>query len=105
MPAAKKKTEDEAAPARFRIDGKEYPVVHIDDLEFSEIELVEEAFDCAIEDIDIRRAKAMRWLVFISMRRAGADITFEDLGELKITDVAEVEQAAKRPTKAATGGA
>lgn len=99
-----KATEPET-PTEFLVEGKRYPVVDLDDLEFGEIELIEEAFGCAADDVDFRRAKAIRWLVFISMKRAGADVKFDDLGDLKFSAIEDAPEqpsngAAKRPTKA-----
>lgn len=101
-PATKLKSVPEAdAAAEFVVDGKTYEIVDLDDLEFGEIELIEDAFGVAAEEIDFRRTKAIRWLVFISMRRAGADVEFEQLAQIKvsdITDTASVNGEPVRPT-------
>lgn len=96
---------------RFKVEGNEYPLADTDDLTFEELEMLEDAFGMAYEDIDWRRAKSIRWLIYLSMRRGGSDVKFEDLGSVKFSDFSDVEEEpetngakAKRPTKAAKSG-
>lgn len=107
-------TEMPAGPSamKFTIDGKTYSMVDPQDLEFREIEAIEDAFDLPIEEIDWRRQKFARWLMFASIRRQDPDatITYEDLGEIKYSELkwseakaAKKPAAKRRPTKARKG--
>lgn len=88
--------EDTDATVRFKVNGTEYVMADVSDLDFEEQELIEDAFNLPIEEVDFRRAKALRWLIFVSMRRAGQQVTFDDLKTIKSSDIQDAEE---RPTE------
>lgn len=95
------------------IDGKRYT---LEDFTLEEAELLEDTFDCPIDEIDFGRAKAVRMLIWIVKRREDPSFTLEDAGKIRVSQIgppvdddepAEVEAETakgkkKRPTK---GGA
>lgn len=85
------------------INGKQY-TLDPDDLELGEVELLEEEMDCALDKIDFGRAKAMRVLVFILLKREDPEYTMEQASKLKLGSFVEPEEGAKRPTRAARSG-
>lgn len=92
--------QDDAKLA-FTVDGKRYEI-DMDDLEFGEVELLEEAFDLPFEEIDLRRMKAMRLIVFIAMRRKDPDVSMDDVAHIKIGSfLPEEDESEKRPTRKA----
>ena len=86
------------------IDGKTYEV---GDLTLGEIEQLEEAFDLPIAEIDLSRAKAVRYLVYFAKHRENPKFTFEDAGNIALTSLMPPAEepaqngAKKRPTRAA----
>jgi hypothetical protein len=90
------KAEEQDSTVRFKVNGREYVMADVSDLDFEEQELIEDAFNLPLEDIDFRRAKALRWLIFVSMRRAGVQVTFDDLKSIKGSDISDAEE---RPTE------
>ena len=95
--------EQKTEHLRFKVNGRTYKLLNLEELEFWEVEFIEE--NCGgtpVHELDIRRARALRSLLFVSMQRAGSDISFDELGEIKYDDVEQVkEEAAKggRPTR------
>lgn len=89
---------------RFKVGGREYRMASFDDLTYDEIEMIEDAFDKPLEEIDIRRAKAQRWMIYISLRRAGQNVKFEELGQIKFTDVQDADEADVGPTSPDAAG-
>jgi hypothetical protein len=94
----------------LNIEGKPY-TVSADDLELGEVELLEETMDAALDEINFSRAKAMRVLVYILVKRDNPDFTMEDASHIKLASFADsapadtdAPAAAKRPTKAAKSG-
>lgn len=91
---------------RFRVNDKTFAMLDPDDLELGEAEQIEAAFDLPLEEIDFRRTKALRLLFMFSLRRAGEDVSADELAAMKVTDVFppdEVEEsngAKPRPTRA-----
>lgn len=91
----------------IKIKGAEFKLLDPDSLELGEVEQLEDAFDQSIDEINMGRAKAFRYLIFFSARRADVDLSMEDLSAVKLTelDVSEPKQtngaAAKRPPKKA----
>jgi hypothetical protein len=91
------------------IDGETHEF-HNDDLELWEIETIEEAAGCPINQIDGYRASVLRAVAFIAMHRVNPRFTMDDAKHLKLgrfgtreEPVAEERPAPrKRPTKAAT---
>lgn len=98
-------TKSDSALA-FAIDGKRYEI-DMDDLEFGEVELLEEAFDLPFEEIDLTRAKAMRILIFIAIRRVDPSVTMEKVSGFKVTsfEPEDEDEKKKRPTKKASAKA
>lgn len=92
------KAPPEPEKARFKFKGREYDIADIDDLEFGELEEIEDAFGLPAEEIDWRRAKATRWLLYLSLRRAGVTVKFEDLAEVRFSDVEDGDDP-DRPTE------
>lgn len=97
--------------AQLTIDGKAYEV-DPDDLELWEVELLEDEMDCSLDAIDFNRAKAMRVLAYLMLRRDNPKFSMEDAKHLKLKAFGEAPEpssngngtGAKRPTKAARGG-
>ena len=91
---------------KFRVEGKEYEAIGVDDLVLAEIEEVEEALDTAWDDIDWNRARPLRWLLFLTLRRKNPEVTYDDLGQIKVVDLLDNVAASengvepKRPTRA-----
>lgn len=87
MPPAKKKpvpkTDD--ADLSFVYKGATYRI-SFEDLTLGETEMIEEAFDRPIGDVDFRRMKAIRWLMFIVISRK-REISMDELAELKDSDI------------------
>lgn len=98
-PAAKA-AEDDAVDQelRFKFRGGEYRLVGFDELTYKEIEVLEDAFDKPIQEIDTRRALAQRWAIFISLQRAGVDLSFDDLGQIRFIGDIEDPDAIEGPT-------
>jgi len=92
---------------RLTINGKHHEL-DPDDLTLGEVELLEEELDQPLEDIDFSRAKAMRVLVYLMVRRSEPQFTLEDAGELKVASIQDASEkkpaAGKRPTRAAQSG-
>lgn len=83
------------------IQGKTYSF-EPDDLELGEAELIEDELNAPLEEIDWRRARAIRCLAFVLLRRDNPAITMDEARGLKVSDFAEAEvngAGAKRPTK------
>lgn len=94
-PLAKTKDDTEEQELRFRLFGQEYKLAQLDDLSYEEIEMIEDALGKSIADIDIRLAKFQRWLIYVSLRRAGRkDVAFEDLGRVKFSAAEIIDQEA-----------
>lgn len=87
------------------IDGKAY---HLDpdDLELGEVEILEEEMDRGLDQIDFNRARALRTLVYLMVRRDNPEFTMEDARRIKVSAIVDPgDQPAepaktKRPTKA-----
>lgn len=75
----------------------------LSDLTLGEAELLEDAFDRPLAEIDLSRAKAVRYLYFIAKRREDPKVTLEDLEDITVAALTGTDAAgaAKRPTKAA----
>lgn len=102
---------------KFKVSGKTYEWVEADDLEFNEVELLEDVFELPAPEVfglvERGSMKALKYLVFFSMRRKDSTVTLDDVGRLAIGPVsqavAEGRQAeqdaqaeaekAKRPTR------
>lgn len=83
MPQPKKQAETEPE-LRFKLFGHEYKMASLDTLTYDEIELIEDAMGASLGNIDITRAKFQRWMIYVSLQRAGrTDVSFEDLGRVK----------------------
>lgn len=85
--------QDTDLELRFKMNGREYRLASLDDLTYEEIEMIEDAFDKPLAEVDLRRAKAQRWLIFLSLKRAGQNVKFADLGEIKFADVQDADDA------------
>lgn len=85
------------------ISGKRYEVDQ-DDLELGEIEIIENAVDKAIEDVDFNRAGAIRALAYVLLHRENEAFTMADALKMKIGDLGDptppVEPPKPRPTRA-----
>lgn len=87
---------------RFKLDGKLVEIT-VSDMTFEEIELLEDAFDAPISRIDLERAKALRLLAFIALRRKDSKVRMEDLSVLPIVSLAEADQPAAAAGEADAG--
>lgn len=92
---------------RFKLDDK-LVELRLDELTFEEIELLEDAFDAPISQVNLERAKALRILAFIALRRKDSRLRMSDLEKLPIEALQEVEDEpeptvdAARPTPPAS---
>ena len=103
MPQAKKPAE-EADETRIRFDGRDYTIPSLDDLTYEEIELIEDAFDKPFAEIDTRRAKFQRWMVFLTLKRGdakvdGQPVTFANIGGIQYADIDVTDSDAEGPTE------
>ena len=78
------------ADGLLRIDGKDYD---LEELTLDEVEQIEEALDAGIADLDLRRAKVIKQIVFTLMRRDNPDLTLADVGAIKMTSLVEEPSA------------
>lgn len=105
MPPVKKQAQPEAdEETRIRFDGRDYKLPQLDDLTYAEIELIEDAFDKPLHEIDTRRVKFQRWMIYLALKRGkakvdGEPVTFQNLGEIKFTDVDGDDKDAEGPTE------
>lgn len=88
------------------INGKSY-VVDPDDLELGEVEVIEDLCGCAIDEVDWKRARAVRAVAFIVLHRANPAFTLEDAARMKISSFGPAEAAngngnGARPTSRAS---
>ena len=83
----------------FKIEDNRYEI-DLEDLEFGEVEALEEAFDLPFDEIDLARMKAMRILIYIAMRRKNPRVTMEQVSAFKVTSF-EAEDEEPVPTKPA----
>lgn len=78
---------------KFKIAGKTYEWVEADDLEFNEVELLEDVFELPAPEVfglvERGSMKALKYLVFFSMRRKDSTVTLDDVGRLAIGPVSE----------------
>ena len=81
----------------FKIEDNRYEI-DLEDLEFGEVEALEEAFDLPFDEIDLARMKAMRILIYIAMRRKDPRVTMEQVSAFKVTSF-EAEDEEQVPTK------
>jgi glucose-6-phosphate 1-dehydrogenase len=99
----------------IQVEGKNYSI-DMNELEVGEIEIIENAVDKPMEEIDFRRATALRALLYVVIRRNDPNFTMDDAQSLKwrtIEDPPEEQPEAKangkpksksRPTAAAKSG-
>lgn len=88
--------------ATIKIDGREYDT---DDLTLDEVETVEDLCDSALDEIDWRRAKAIKAMVFVLKRRDNPDVTLDDIGAIRVVDLVEKdEEEGDSPPPPAAGG-
>lgn len=92
----------------FTISGKRH-AIDPEDLELGEVEILEELCDAPLEEIDFRRASAIKGLVYIVMRRNDQNFTIEDAAHIKLSALNQDEVANGNgkpgPTKAGKAGA
>lgn len=67
---------------RITIDGKTHSI-NPDDLELGEIEVIEDAVDRPIGDVDFGRIKAVRALVYVIMHRDDPSFTMDDARSMR----------------------
>lgn len=73
--------------------------LNVDDLTVAEIEAIEDKLDTSFDSFaqdGAKRGKFLRAIAWISMRRTNPDFSWEEAGNLKITDLT----GAERPTSA-----
>lgn len=75
---------DEAVYVHY--EGQQH-VFDFDDFTLDEIAEVEDVFDHALEDLDLRRSAVIRQFVYVLLRRTHADITVEQIGGMKLNDL------------------
>lgn len=73
-----------AAANTLRINGKDY---RIDDLTLDEAELLEDTFDCSLDQIDFKRAKVLKQVVFLLLRRDNPKLTIDEVGAIKVVSL------------------
>ena len=74
------------ADGLLRIDGKDYD---LEELTLDEVEQIEEALDAGIGEIDLRRAKVIKVIVYTLMRRDNPALTLKEVGQIKMVSLAE----------------
>ena len=74
------------AEGKLRIEGKNYD---LEELTLDEVEQIEEALDAGIGEIDLRRAKVIKVIVYTLMRRDNPALTLEEVGQIKMVSLAE----------------
>lgn len=67
------------------INGKPYSV---DDLTLDEVDRIEETCGGPLEELDLRRAKVLKTVVFTLMRRDNPDLTLDDVGKITVASLA-----------------
>lgn len=77
--------------------------VDIDEFTLGEIDELEQAFGCKLEEIDLERAKALVWMVYLTKRRKDPKYTLEQARAIKVSALPQPEEPAKRPTRARKG--
>ena len=70
--------------------------LNVSDLDLNEVDEIEDEFGLAISEIDFKRAKHLRFLVWVFMKRENPEATLEDAGKIKLTEL--------DPTPARKGG-
>lgn len=83
---------------RFELDG-EVLELDLNDLTFGEIEILEEYFQCLVEDIPWGSTRSALMLAYLAKRRKDPTTTLDDLRDIKVSAFSEAKS--KRPTKAA----
>lgn len=68
----------------LRIKGRDYS---IDDLTLEEVDEIEELCDAALEDLDLRRAKTIRAVVYVLLKRDEPELTLEEVGKVKVAEL------------------
>ena len=89
--AQKKTPPTEDGHLTLVINEREY-TMDLDDLTVDEIKVIEDTFDKPADELtpsDWKRTKMIRCLVYFLLRRDGQDVTMEDVGEIRLSDVAE----------------
>ena len=85
---------------KFKVSGKTYEWVEADDLEFNEVELLEDVFELPAPEVfalvERGSMKATKYLVFFAMRRKDSTVTLDDVGRLAIGPVAEAISAGRQ---------
>ena len=71
--------------ADIKINGKSYS---LDDLTLDEAEQLEDAFDASLEEIDFRRTKVIKQVVFLLLRRDNPELTLAEVGQIKVAALA-----------------
>ena len=98
------------------IAGKTY-TLQVDDLELGEIEVIEDAADMPLSEINWGRANVVRAITYVLLRRENPAFTMDDARHMKLSDLGDPEPpskangsngsktAGKRPTAAPTTAA
>jgi hypothetical protein len=68
----------------IRINGKDY---NAEDLTLAEVEELEEACGGPLEDLDFRRAKVIKQVVYTLLKRDNPEVTLEEVGAIQIVSL------------------
>lgn len=81
---------------KFKYEGQTYDIAPLDALTFDEIEEIEDrtglTFDSLIRDRSLlARAKVLRTMILLAVRKANPDITYEALGPVNVLDLLDTD--------------
>jgi hypothetical protein len=69
----------------LRINGKDYDAT---DLTLNEVEAIEDMCgDVSLDQLDLGRAKTLKAIVYVLLRRDDPEITLEQAGDVKLSEV------------------
>ena len=86
------------ADGTIRINGKTYDA---DDLTLDEVEQIEEACGGSLEELDLRRAKVIKQVVFALMRRDNPELTLEQVGQIQVKTLGQQANGNRAARRAA----
>lgn len=74
------------ADGTLRINGKTYD---LEELTLDEVEQIEDACGNALAELDLRRAKVIKQIVYVLMRRDEPELNIAEVGALQIASLIE----------------
>lgn len=87
---------DDDSKIGITIKGREYEI-DVMDLEFQEIEALEDACDAPLEAIDFRRARALRALAYLVLHREDPSVSMDDVRKMKMSDLSDADAEKPAP--------